>query len=75
MQRDTYYIKMTDHNVFKFTDFNLVELHTAINHFCSKLCYYDDDIFLIISESENFKEDLKWDQVPSIEVDKEGKVI
>ena len=64
MQRDNYYIKMTDHNVYKFTDFNLVELHTAINHFCSKFCYYDDDIYLIQSESENSD----WNQIPAIEI-------
>ena len=70
MQRDNYYIKMTDHNVYKFTDFNLVELHSAINNFCSRFCYYDDDIYLIQSESENSD----WNQLPAIEINEHGQL-
>lgn len=69
MQRDNYYIKMTDQTVFKFTDFNLVELHSAINNFCSKFCYYDDDIYLIAAESKNSA----WMQIPAIEINEQGQ--
>jgi hypothetical protein len=75
MQTNNYYIKMKDDITFKINHVNLPELHSTINNISSKFCYYDDDIKVIVSDKENSERDLKFNQVPSIEVNKEGKVI
>lgn len=75
MQTNNYYIKMKDDNIFKINNVNLTELHSTINRISSKFCYYEDDLKVIVSDMESFYENLRFEEVPSIEVNKEGEVI
>lgn len=52
MKQETYYIKMTDGINYKIDDVTQLELHKTVNNLCSKFCYYEDNIILIISSSE-----------------------
>jgi hypothetical protein len=52
MKKETYYIKMTDGINYKIDDVTQLELYKTVNNLCSKYCYYEDNIILIISSSE-----------------------